>query len=70
MITPTRVLLAAALLAVQVRADYAFVECANLFLVGGILTGLINIITTIGGPADSVTGCPVSTGSLNLPPAR
>lgn len=58
--TTTAVLLAAALLAARIRADYAYIECANPLIVTGLLTGLINIIVTAGSAADSYTGCPVS----------
>ncbi|BEJ14097.1 hypothetical protein CspHIS471_0312710 [Cutaneotrichosporon sp. HIS471] len=50
--------LAAALLVARVRADYAFVECADPLLITGILTGVVNIILTAGSVADSYTGCP------------
>ncbi|CAK9780485.1 hypothetical protein CC85DRAFT_7898 [Cutaneotrichosporon oleaginosum] len=51
-------LLGFALLAIQVRADYAFVQCAGPLLVTNLLTGLVNVVTTALSPANSVTGCP------------
>lgn len=62
--SPTVFLTTAVVAATYVHAQ-TFLQCALLTAGTGILSGLTNQVSSIGSPANSAAGCPVSVTPLS-----